>query len=455
MIDRLSDFSNSSGNNPGRKPLSLSSLKTYGSRKNHQTRFRSTPYFPVSSPRCEKEGNGHGLSNSLNTLSSSPIKQKQRDSHKTFSWESSDEENTPTKRFALDSSPPKASSKRAYESSSDESRDDNYDDNISPKPRRSLSSSMPSILSNIKRRRKVESNSTSTVPKLVQTRLALSDNLKTTCRDCGMSYMPTYSMDVKLHSKFHSQSFEGRDWAPEWGSPVSFCKANVSESPMDGYYIVKITPSSKPAEKRAAQDLITLVNTELSAPSENPTWKSGPAGAGAAYVYVCSKKRKAIGILVVERISRGRPMLASTSELLQVAPSSNNTSKSKPERFPVIMGVARIFTVKNYRRKKVGSTLLNAACSDFIYGLKILKTQVAWSQPSRSGAKLALAWSPYSYPSKLVESSLLSPPPSSPPSSPPRSDTHNNDLTKKSLQPSLAILTYLESDAVVKAGVSS
>lgn len=345
------------------------------------------------------------------------------------------------------SSPPRPQGKRYYESSdSDEETRKQQDQTeyLPSKPR--LDYAMPSIISRMKKRPKTNSSSKPIAPKMVQTRLALSDDLKTTCKDCGMSYMPTYAVDVKLHEKFHSQSLEGRDWSPEWGVPVT--KSSEAGTFMDGFYIVKITHSSKLAEKRAAQDLITLVNTELSAPPENPTWKSGPAGAGAAYLYICSKKRKAIAVLVVERVTRGRPMLVPTAELLQSVPKSSGISF---DRFPVIMGVSRIFTVRNYRRQGIGSILLSTACTDFIYGLKIQKNQVAWSQPSASGAKLALSWSPFSY-SIGQEDHLPSPPPSSPPSS-----TRYDEPCEKSSSssPPQLILTYLERDAVFRSAPSS
>lgn len=336
-------------------------------------------------------------------------------------------------------------SKRSYEevsSSSSSSDEDVTDYNYNPSHTQPTYT-MPSLMSKMKKRIKTTPAKTTLLPqKLVQTRLAFED-IKITCKDCGMSYMPTYAMDVKLHTRFHSQSCEGRDWAPEWGTTVSISDA-VKERILDGDRIVKVTHSSKAAEKRAAQDLITLVNTELSAPPENPTWKNGPAGGGAAYLYICPKKRKAIAVLVVERISRGRPMLASTSELLKDAPPKNIAEKVKQDRFPVVMGIARIFTAKNYRRMGIGSVLLDIARTDFIYGIKIEKSQVAWSQPSASGAKLAIAWAPQESPGTPVTKQLMSPPPSSPGGS-------SDEGISKPTPSHAIILTYLESDAIVRA----
>lgn len=504
MADRLT--ARSRGANSGG---ATSRLKTYGSKKSGQTRRRSSPFFQPSSPLTEKSDYGHdnieGPSSSpppklITPPSSSPLKrtaqtqtqpQKSASSSHVLSWDTSSDEDS--QETQLNSSPPgRITLKRDYDetwSSETEAPDGVEEETEEEKPSiPRLSHIMPSILNNMKKRRTTPYITTHipAAPKMVQARLALMDDMKTTCKDCGMSYMPTYSMDVKLHAKFHSQSFDGRDWAPEWGTPVtmpdlkssraisstapttrasttaraaapalSTTKSASSASSLHSYTfdpdscIVKITPSSKIAEKRAAQDLINLVNTELSAPPENPTWNSGPAGAGSAYIFISSKTRKAVAVLVVERVTRGRPMLAATSELLPdeeaetvsalamesasesasesalglvkkpdldsetatttttTTTTQANTNNHRPSellltRFPVIMGVARIFTVKNYRRQGIGSVLLDAACKDFIYGLEIRKSQVAWSQPSASGAKLALAWTPSGVPSGVT-----------------------------------------------------
>lgn len=253
-----------------------------------------------------------------------------------------------------------------------------------------------------RKRRRTDSSPISTVSKKVQTRLALFD-LETTCKECGMSYMPTNSTDSKLHSKFHNKSLEGRDWMPGWGLQVN---VPPSVKLLKDCIIVKITSSSRPYAKRATQEMSDIVNTELSAPPENPTWKNGPSGAGAAYLYIDQKKKKSIGMLIVERVKQARTMLVETAEVIDCK------FDNQP---PPIMGVSRIFTARNYRRKGIGSALLTVACSDFIYGLDIEKCQVAWSQPSSSGAKLALYW--YSF------------------------------QTENSLQ---CILTYYESDSQIK-----
>lgn len=424
-------------------------MKTYGSKNRNQTR-RRTIAFPVSSGKPRGEKHNLNIKYDDDSRIASPELEKENNEPVVIISSSSDSEsgnteNSPAPRRTLKRSlrGARLSSSYMISDNSDE-EEETIMKSHRQKQKANTCARGTSVISDIKRkRRKTDPGPQTAGSKMVQTRLALGDEFQTTCKECGMSFMPTYSLDVKLHAKFHSKSVDGRDWSLDWGSPVKF-PTHVAKV-MEGYTVVKVTPSSRVAAKKAAQDMIQLVNTELSAPPENPTWNNGPAGAGAAYLYVCKKNKKAVGILVVERVSRGRPMVVSTSEIL---PSDTMAIHA---RFPVVMGVSRIFTVRNYRRMGISTALLDIARYDFIFGLRSQKLQVAWSQPSASGAKLALKWAPITLkPAEKEDSfkSLLSPPPSSPAIDGNKQDGNKQDGDLAS--PRLAILTYLERDAIVR-----
>lgn len=414
-------------------------MKTYGSKNRNQIR-RRTILFPVSAEKPLGEKHNSNIQQ-IDKLQDT-FQEFEKENNETFvvissssDSDSGNPENVPA---------PKRTSKRLKSGIAPSATymiSEDSDDEITEKfPRKKQKvtdhTKGSSLISDIKRKRRKTDPGPQTSSKMVQTRLALVDGLQTTCKECGMSFMPTYSLDVKLHVKFHSKSVDGRDWSLEWGSPVKF-PVHVAKV-MEGYVVVKVTPSSRVAAKNATQDMINLVNTELSAPPENPTWNSGRAGAGAAYLYVSKKDKKAVGVLVVERVSRGRPMVMSTSEILPPDTMAIHA------RMPVVMGVSRIFTVRNYRRMGISTALLDVARYDFIFGLRSQKLQVAWSQPSASGAKLALKWAPITLKTDIKQNSskgLLSPPPSSPAS-------NGNKQNEELADSRLAILTYLERDAV-------
>jgi N-acetyltransferase len=206
--------------------------------------------------------------------------------------------------------------------------------------------------------------------RLVQTHLLFGNSLKSTCKDCGMSYQISSSLDSTIHKKFHKSSFEGYDWPGNYGRRVF----DVSSS---NDYIVKVDSTSKPTEKRLVEELMTFVNTELSAPEENDSWKNEHE-KGAAFVYI--RDKRAIGVVVVERVNIGSWMIVHSGELL-----SNDQQK-------LVMGISRIYTARKYRRQKIATTLLEVARTQFVYGLIVDKSLVGWSQPSTTGGKVASKW---------------------------------------------------------------
>lgn len=56
---------------------------------------------------------------------------------------------------------------------------------------------------------------------------------------------------------------------------------------------------------------------------------------------------------------------------------------------PAIVGVSRIWTCGSARRRGIGMDLLDCVISNFIYGLDIPKEQIAFTQPTESGLRLA------------------------------------------------------------------
>lgn len=209
-----------------------------------------------------------------------------------------------------------------------------------------------------------------------QMRLAVGQRLETTCRECGMQYLTSDELDSKLHRKFHARAYDGVDWNISYGKTI--------QTFPDGSSIVQVDSMSRGAEKNAVEDMLEQVNKELNAPKANEGWKN-EAGQGAAYIYVV--KKRAVGLLLVERVTRGRWLDTASGELIE----------NEKEVDTVLMGISRIYTARNHRRSQVATKLLNACTSHFIYGIHIEKTQIAWSQPSTLGTKLALAWSGIEY----------------------------------------------------------
>ena len=68
--------------------------------------------------------------------------------------------------------------------------------------------------------------------------------------------------------------------------------------------------------------------------------------------------------------------------------NGDNMTKSNDE-VECMVGVERIWVDKDFRRQSLATKLLDAMRDDYVYGLKIPKSKVAFSQPTESGRKLA------------------------------------------------------------------
>lgn len=57
-----------------------------------------------------------------------------------------------------------------------------------------------------------------------------------------------------------------------------------------------------------------------------------------------------------------------------------------------ILGISRVWVCADRRRRGIATRLLDCARENFVYGMKIEKDDVAFSQPTESGGALARGW---------------------------------------------------------------
>jgi len=93
-----------------------------------------------------------------------------------------------------------------------------------------------------------------------------------------------------------------------------------------------------------------------------------------------------VGLLLAERITKARRVLPA-SKLKES--SSVEVSQAAKE---AVLGISRIWTAREFRRKGVAKRLLEVVQDIFVYGMTVPKERVAFSQPTESGGKLARAW---------------------------------------------------------------
>lgn len=286
--------------------------------------------------------------------------------------------------------------------------------------------------------------------KLVQTVLDLGQPLApTTCAVCQMSYMPSVPEDVQLHNMYHNRDSAGIELGkPFLKSAMRWCY-QVSHIP--GSVIVVDRKMALPT-RRIVQKVLGIVNKELGSVDikEEELWsqrvpdgekdeESGGKKCDRYKAFLHIVDDKCVGICLAERISKAHrvvPGETSTGETIPLnghfglnrpaspaptetheedptqisqkpqipTPIASPTSSSPPpsisiseETYPAVVGVSRIWTSKAFRHKGIANNLLECVTSQFIYGMELETHQVAFSQPTESGAGLARAWANEQY----------------------------------------------------------
>ncbi|CAG7965011.1 unnamed protein product [Penicillium salamii] len=231
-------------------------------------------------------------------------------------------------------------------------------------------------------------------PVMRQMQIDLGTDTRKTCATCGMEYIPSNTEDAALHKKFHEMNATGIDLGK------AFLRANASRwiyeaTRFDEGYVVIVDRKSSPSAKSQAKKVLEVVSKELSSPEidDETLWgqteppehlKDGSTEKVDRYrVFLHMKDSRCVGLCLTERIWESRPVATEQN-------GANNSSVStKDEVHPAIVGVSRIWTSGSSRRKGIALDLLDCVVINFIYGMEITKDQIAFSQPTESGKRLA------------------------------------------------------------------
>jgi ribosomal protein S18 acetylase RimI-like enzyme len=151
-------------------------------------------------------------------------------------------------------------------------------------------------------------------------------------------------------------------------------------------------------------EILDMVDTSLSSTSLSPEQLA------ECKLFLFIAGRRVVGCAVATRISEAyrvvrrtpppppssdssSPPPPSSSDLLRFDGDSHASALfCSPKPSPAHLGVHRIFVSPSYRRCGVATMLLNAIAQRFIYGCPIPKMDVAFSQPTGDGQRLARKW---------------------------------------------------------------
>ncbi|KAJ5566333.1 hypothetical protein N7535_007971 [Penicillium sp. DV-2018c] len=231
-------------------------------------------------------------------------------------------------------------------------------------------------------------------PVMRQMQIDLGNDTRKACATCGMEYIPSNTEDAALHKKFHEMNATGIDLGK------AFMRANASRwvyeaTRFDEGYVVIVDRKASPSAKSQAKKVLEVVSKELSSPEidDETLWSqteppkhlqdASTEKVDRYRVFLHMKDSRCVGLCLTERIWESRPVAKETDA------ADGSSVSTLDETHPAIVGVSRIWTSGSSRRKGIALDLLDCVVINFIYGMEIPKAQIAFSQPTESGKRLA------------------------------------------------------------------
>ena len=236
---------------------------------------------------------------------------------------------------------------------------------------------------------------------LRQMQIDLGNDVRKTCSTCGMEYIPSNAEDAALHKKFHEMNTTGIDLGKAF-MRANACRWVYEATRFDEGYVVIVDRKASPTAKSQAKKVLEVVNKELSSPEieDEVLWsqteppkhlqRNGSVEKMDRYkVFLHMKDSRCVGLCLTERIWEARPIERPSTEKDDAQQPNGSSITVGNEAHPAIVGISRIWTSESSRRKGIAMDLLDCVVINFIYGMEIPKEQVAFSQPTESGNRLA------------------------------------------------------------------
>ncbi|XP_061191443.1 N-acetyltransferase ESCO2-like [Saccostrea echinata] len=242
----------------------------------------------------------------------------------------------------------------------------------------------PSPKSRLQTLRETKSRSNSRSPKLKfienkDDQMTLDAGQKkfgaTQCETCGMVYSQAEPTDETTHAKFHQSIINAMKF-PGWK------KERVVHEYDDGSRVIMVTYDDPKYAIRKVEEINKIMGTELGFPDTTFIFRPD-----CKVFLMISDEKKISGCCVAENITQGYPVIADSRSSSQESGSRPWYCDTEPE--PASVGISKIWVQKLNRKKGVASRLLDCVREHFHYGMYISKKQVAFSDPTPDGKKLA------------------------------------------------------------------
>ncbi|TMW65208.1 hypothetical protein Poli38472_009375 [Pythium oligandrum] len=191
-----------------------------------------------------------------------------------------------------------------------------------------------------------------------------------TCRLCGLLYTAGQEEDELEHQRFCKKQKKGitmNKWKAERvHKTFTSCNGRVLE----------IRAGDPLLHIKKLLEVKELLDDALGFVEEDVFLSRGH------FLFIIDKQ--VVGCTTVERIETAFHLSSSTGRLEE--------DSALGEPVPAVLGIAQIWVHPEYRRHKVASRMLDVVRDKYIYGIRITKSQMAFSQPTNNGRALAKAY---------------------------------------------------------------
>jgi len=251
---------------------------------------------------------------------------------------------------------------------------------------------------------------------LKQMQIDLGGEIRKTCEDCGMEYIPSVSQDAALHKDFHSLNKKGVNVGKILMRDAGTKSVLPKGKQLTGdEAIIIVDRRSSLGSRNKVKKILEVVNSELSATeiddahlwgsvaptsrviSTRKTSSEGTNEGSArfkAFVYLVGDR--SVGLCLIEKLSSANRVLDPSDEQAEEpndpAQAHSSSIVVSDKQDVALLGVSRIWTSRSHRRQGIAETLLDCARRHFFYGMEVTKDLIAFSQPTDSGGKLARQW---------------------------------------------------------------
>lgn len=220
----------------------------------------------------------------------------------------------------------------------------------------------------------------------IQTVLSFASSAQSeTCKECGMTFFKHIQKDRAVHITYHGDFMNGLPWEKSDKDSVS-AQFTVKEASNKGSYITLtaqiFSVSHGSASVGRVEQILAMVNRELSAPEASGLWKLATETAVQGRAFVVVVANRAVGLCVTE------PILDSASQSRWMVFETQQTVPNQVNK-QIKLGVSRIWVAPKWRRTGLARRLLEAVQRNTVYGITLGRGEIAFSQPSFAGGLLA------------------------------------------------------------------